>query len=181
MRRALAGLAALALALPLAAAAAGLDPSALVLQRADVPAGFRVDRAQTGLRTNAREAQFGPQLPALFRRWGRLTGYQVEFDRDGQTIASRVDVFRSASGAAEFLVWYEREARKGGGLSGLRRSRLALGDGGWLYRSPLRAPFAVAIWREGRVFAGAVVSGLPPERLLGLARAQQRRIEAELR
>lgn len=172
--------AAAALLLPTAASGKTLDPARLVLRLSDLPAGFRVDRDETGLRSNAREARSDPRLPRLFARWERLTGYQAQYDRGGQTVASRVDVFRSRQGAAGFLAWYAAELRRSG-IGGLRRSPLRLGDGGWLYQGAAPTIFFVAVWREGRVFAGAVGLGLERARVLGLARVQQRRIAAALR
>jgi len=162
------------------AGAASVDPSTLVLRPSDVPSGFRVDRSQTGVRTNEREARNDPRLPALFRRWGRVTGYEIEFDRAGALINSRADVFRSDRGAAGLLAWFDREVRVQG-QPPARRIRVEIGAGGWLYRGKQPEPFALVVFREGRVFGG--VAGIRDARKLvvGLARKQQRRIAAALR
>lgn len=162
------------------ASAAGVDPKVLVLSQVDVPAGFRLDRSETGVRSNATEARNDPRLPALFRRWGRVTGYESGFDRGPATIGSRADVFRSARGAGELVSWFDREVRKAG-MRGLRRGRVEIGAGGWLYRGPSPTPFALVVWREGRVFAGVVLTGASPRLTLTLARTQQRRIVTALR
>ena len=61
------------------AAAAQVDPQLLVLRQADVPAGFALDREQSGVRTNESESKGDRRLPGLLRRWGRVTGYETEY------------------------------------------------------------------------------------------------------
>jgi hypothetical protein len=170
----------LALTAPAAASTAELDPSSLVLREADVPAGFAVDREQTGLRANAREEKNDPRLRSLLVRWGRVTGYEVEFDRKGATIGSRADVLRTGRGARQMLEWYGLEARKVG-VQAFVRSQVELGDEGWAYTARRVPSFTIVMWRSGRVFAGVGTLGLSKSRTLTLARAQQRRIEAALR
>jgi hypothetical protein len=170
----------LALAAPAAASTAELDPSRLVLRQGDVPAGFAVDREQTGLQTNAREEKDDPRLPRLLLRWGRVTGYEIEFDRQTSTIGSRADVLRTAGGARQMLDWYALEARKVG-VQAFVRSQVALGDEGWAYTARRVPSFTIVMWRSGRVFAGVGTLGVSKTRTLALARAQQRRIAAALR
>lgn len=166
--------AAMLLALP--AGAATPHPRTLVLAQADVPAGFRLDRERTGIRTNASEIKDHPELAPLFRRSQRLTGYEIEFVRGESKIGSRVDVLRTRAGAEVILDWYAREVQKAG-LRGLRRSRAAIGDRGWLYVvSPQPAPVTFVVWRYENVFAGVLGDGITVEQTRGLARAQQRRI-----
>jgi hypothetical protein len=81
-----------------AAFAISVDPKVLVIRPSDIPAGYAVVRSESGLRTNEQEAKT-PEVGRLFRRWGRVTGYQMIFDRGERTIEARADVFRSASGA----------------------------------------------------------------------------------
>jgi hypothetical protein len=57
-----------------AAGAAKLDPKALVLRQGDLPAGYSLDRAESGLRTNQTEGREYPQLRAKFRAWGSCHG-----------------------------------------------------------------------------------------------------------
>ena len=170
--------AALLLALP--AAAASVDPSRLVLRSADVPAGFAVDRAATRAFPNAREARENPILARPFERFGRVTGYQVSYERGSALIQARVDVFLRADGARGFLLWYDREVRKLG-LADLRRSRARIGGGGWVYRAARPTPATSVVWSQGRVFSGVFGEGAPASRALALARAQERRITAGLR
>jgi hypothetical protein len=171
---------ALAAALPAAASTAEVDPSRLVLRHADVPAGFQVDADDTGVRTNAREAKSEPRFKTLLQRWGRVTGYEVEFDRADASIGSRADVLRTAKGAEQMLDWYLLEVRKIG-IRGFIRTQLELGDEGWMYRSRTPAQFTIVTWRSGRVFAGLGTTGLTNARTRALAQKQQRRIAAALR
>lgn len=46
------------------ASAADVDPQLLVVRQADVPARFQLDRDESGVRTNAREAKSGPEARA---------------------------------------------------------------------------------------------------------------------
>ncbi len=174
----LAAAACLALAVP--AAAVGIDPASLVLSRADVPAGFRLDREGSGVRSNSTEARNDRKLGALLRRWGRVTGYEAEFDRADATVSSRVDLFTSARGARKLLEYFEREVAKSG-IRGLERTRIGLGAGGWVYGGGSSAAFVLVAWRDGRVFAGVAATGVSRKQTLALARVQQRRIASALR
>jgi hypothetical protein len=164
-----------------AASASALDPKALVLVTADVPSSFRLDRPNTGVETNAQIARNEPSARTKLAAWRRVTGYKTEFDRDGTTIASRADVFRSPSGAQQMLEYLGDEVRNGG-IKGLARARVNLGAGGWLFggKDPGRGLFFLA-WRDGRVFAALGVFGLTRRQALAFAHAQQRRIAAALR
>jgi len=162
------------------AAAADLYPSALVVRQADVPSGFRLDAADSGLRANATEAMSEPRLRALFERWGRVTGYEAEFDRGMTSIVSRVDVLRSPAGARKLLDFVSLEIGKTG-IKGLQRHATRIGDGGWTYRGRARTGFTIVVWTDGRVFGGVAVTDLTSDRALRYARLQQRRIAAALR
>jgi hypothetical protein len=170
----------LLLAVALPASAAELDPSMLVLRKADVPTGFQVDAAQTGLRSNAAEAKNEPRFGALLERWGRVTGYEAGFERHSARISSRADVLRTRKGAKLMLDWIALEVRKGGILRS-ERVRVNVGDEALMYRSRAVAGFAIVAWRSGRVFAGVVTTEISSKRTLALARLQQRRIAAALR
>jgi hypothetical protein len=165
------------------ASAAQIDPAELVLHRADVPAGFDLDREETGLRSNELEAREHPETRKPFARWRRVTGYQTAYQRSGKrfsTIEARVDVFRETDGARRLLAWVDLEYRKAG-INGLKRAPASLGAGGWVFWSPTSLPYAVVIWREHRVFSGVFSFDLGRERTLALARVQQRRIAAAVR
>jgi hypothetical protein len=161
------------------AATADLDPRSLVLRQADVPAGFRLDRNGSGVRSNAEESAGQPEVRRMFARSGRVTGYEAAFDSAAAQLESRADVFRKPAGARLLLDWFDRELRMSG-LRGLRRASIRIGAAGWVYAGPSPSPFVLVVWRYDRVFAGVVTRGLTRARTIALARAQQRRIAAAL-
>ena len=166
------------LAAALSAAAATVDPKPLVVGPAEVPHGFRVDPDETGLRTNELEARESPQTRPLFRRWGRVTGYQVRYEgRDDASIEARVDLFRTVRGARGLHRWVLREMQKSG-IKGLVQAPAHLGSEGTVYSY---GRFVVVFWRHGRAWSGLAGFGVPKSRTLAAARAQQRRIAAALR
>ena len=163
------------------AAAVQVDPQLLVLRQADLPAGFALDRDQSGVRTNESESKGDRRLPGLLKRWGRVTGYETEYDHREGTLTSRADLFRTPNGSALMMAYVVEDAKKSGS-KGLRRSPVRIGSGGWLYGGGSGAgAFNLVIWRHERVFAGLVAFGVQKGRMLGLARAQQRRIAAAIR
>ena len=162
------------------ASAVDVEPKALVLSPADVPAGFRLDPDESGVRTNEREGRDNPEARKLFSRWRRVTGYQAAYARRGSEIESRVDVLRSASGARSLFRWVDEEMMKAGVL-GLKRARAGIGAESRVYSGGTPVGFTLVAWRYGRVFAGIVSIGVPRDRVLALARVQQRRIAAALR
>lgn len=174
VRLAVAAAASLLLTVP--AAAADVHPRALALQQADVPSGFELDRAKTGVRSNAAELRRSPELQPLFKRVRRVTGYSAEFRKGSSFISSRVDVVERPAGARLLLAWYDREVRKGS-VGGLRRARGGIGAESWLFWEE-SAKLTLVAWRYKRVFAAVLGTDLTKEQTLGLARAQQRRIAA---
>ena len=163
------------------ASAAQVDPQTLVLHQVDVPEGFELDRDGSGLRTNESEAKGDRRLPGLLRRWGRVTGYETEYDHREATLTSRADLFRTPEGSELMLAYVVEDAKKSG-IKGLRRLPVRIGAGGWLYGGGSGSgAFNLVIWRHQRVFAGLVAFGIQKGRMLGLARAQQRRIAAAVR
>jgi hypothetical protein len=161
------------------AATAQVDPGRLVLRQADVPAGFRLQPRESGVRTNALESREA-EARRLIARSGRRIGYQTRFDRAGRTIQSRADLCRNARGARVFLGAIDDEMRKGG-IRGLVRLRVGLGGGGWLYTGRVEPAFVLVVWSYRRAFAGVVTTGLSRAATLALARKQQRRIADALR
>lgn len=170
----------LAATLAATATAATVDPQDLVIRSTDVPKGYVLVRAESGVRTNELEARETPATRELFRRLGRVTGYQVMFKRGNRTVEARADVFRSWTGARELLRRADREARLAG-VKALKRSRARVGAEAWLYTggSPPYASFV--FWRYGRVWAGLGGRGMTKQRALDLAKIQQSRMVAALR
>jgi hypothetical protein len=157
------------------AAAAEVDPTVLVPRGTDVPRGFKLVPEQTSLRTNELEGRGSARGRAFIRRWKRVTGYQVVYERGAVAeVDARVDVFRGAAGAEAMLAWVDREWRKLGGAR-QQRATLAIGTRGLVYSS-LRDAQTLVLWRHGRVFSGINFIGLPREQSIALARKQERRI-----
>ncbi len=179
--RVLVAVAACLLVAAASASAAEVDPQLLVLRQADVPAGFALDRDRSGLRTNESESKGDRRLPGLLKRWGRVTGYETEYDHGEGTLTSRADLFRKAEGSRLMMAYVVDEA-KTSGIKGIRPLPVRIGSGGWLYGGGSGAgAFNLVIWRHQRVFAGLVAFGVQKGRMLGLARAQQRRIASAIR
>ena len=164
------------------AIAARLNPALLVLRQADVPAGFRLDRATSGVRSNANESKGEPEVRALFVRAGRVTGYETRFERGQAEISSRADVFRTPAGARMVLRWFGKELAAAFPGS-VRRTAVDLGAEGslWVVDIPSLGSSTVIAWRHGHAFAGVAGEGLTRERTLSFARLQDRRIAAALR
>jgi hypothetical protein len=172
-------LAILALTLALPASAAQVDPRALVLGPADVPSGFRLDREDSGVRSNELEVKEFPETRSFLARWKRVTGYQASYRRQIARIEARADLFRTSGGARALLEWADREWRKSG-ISGHKRSVIGIGAEGSVYWHGGRLQQTLVLWRHGRVFSGVYALGIPRAKTLALARTQQRRIASAL-
>lgn len=174
---ALAILAAAVLVPAVPASAAQVDPSALVLARPDVPAGFRLERDESGPRTNEEESKNGREARELVVRSGRLSGYETRWSGRETTLNSRADLCRRPAGARIIFEFVVAEMRKSG-IKGLRRTPAGLGNESWIYSGSESqvSGFVLVVWRYERVFAGIVGVGLTRKVALELARKQQRRI-----
>jgi hypothetical protein len=166
--------------LVVSAAAAEVDPKALVLAPSDLPRGFVLDREESGLRTNVEAAKDGREARELIARTGRITGYEVTWSKRATTLDSRADLCRRAAGARVLLDFIKEQMQKAG-IKGLRRARAGVGAESWIYFGGSPAAFTLVAWRYERVFAGIVAVGLTRAQTLGLARKQQRRIVTALR
>jgi len=164
----------------LPASAASVDPKALVIRPSDVPAGYVLQRSESGLRTNAQEAKESSEAGRVFRRFGRVTGYQMIFERGERKIEARADVFGSAAGASEMLRWADRQARLAG-IRGLQRARAGIGAEGWVVYLRSSWVESYVYWRYGSVWAALGGRGMSKDQALSLARVQQRRMAAALR
>jgi hypothetical protein len=171
-----------ALCLGAPAASAAVDPSHLVLRGADVPSGFRLD--SSGVLTNASESAREPGLAALYRSWGRVTGYRAAFRTGdgsrGPSIESRSDVFRRAAGAHRYFVAFDREMRLAG-IKGLTRTAAPIGDEGLVFSgAAVGSAYTLVFWREGRAVGAVIGIDVPRARTVALARRQQLRMDGAL-
>lgn len=166
-------LAALLCALP--ASAARVDPKGLVLQRSDVPVGFRLDPARSGVVPNPEFRT--PDDPSFAARAGRVTGYFVQYVQPGagSGLQSQVDLFRKPGGARMML------ARVHEGWLKLARGdpwgSVRIGNGGWFFGGQVDT---AVYWRHGRAVGLVLGINLSKSRTIALARKQQRRIAAAL-
>lgn len=164
------------------AAAATVDPARIVLRQADVPRTYTLNPRESGQRTLTQDSVGFPGLKAKYRRWGHLAGYQMRFDKGEDSIVSRADVFRGRSGSRQMFAWFLAQTQKQSSQVRLHPSPLVLGDEGIMYTfagGGLR--FAVAVWRDRRVFSVVGGAGLPQTKVLELARTQQQRVAHALR
>jgi hypothetical protein len=175
MRVALLALGLLLVGTPALAAGPGLGR--LVLRASDVPAGFEAVPEDTGPLSNEHEWRDAPQMKPILQRAGRVTGHGSRFERRSDSVSSRVDLFRTSAGSRILLGYFRGEMRKSG-IRGLRSSRIALGDEGSVYFDPKKTILTIVVWRSGRLFSAVAAAGVPRERVLALARLQQRRIAA---
>ena len=171
------GVVVIALLLALPAGAAGVDPKTLVLALSDLPAGYRLDRDESGLRTNERESKDGREARELVVRSGRITGYEATWGKREIRLDSRADLCRRSSGARILFDFVVQEMRKSG-IKGLRRAPAGVGADSWIYSGgdAQVSGFVLVVWRYDRVFAGIAGVGLSRTLALELARKQQRRI-----
>jgi hypothetical protein len=183
------GAAAAALLLAAIASAAGLDPRSLVLTQADMPAGYRLDRNDSFVMSNARFSGGIRANEKLVARSGRITGYLATYERRAgerlRTIRSRTDVLATPAGARLLLSALDASMRKTNAkrppLLAYGRERAGIGGEGWVHWSGSPGYFVFVMWRHGRVLGVVDSWGVGRERTLALARVQQRRLAAALR
>jgi hypothetical protein len=121
-------------------------------------------------------------MTRIAARNGRIDGYVAVYDdARGRRVISRADLYRRQKGATNMLGVADRGMRKAG-IKGLRRSRVAIASGGWIYWGGSGdSALAVVAWRHGRVFASITTAGLARATTLRVAMKQDRRMAAVLR
>jgi hypothetical protein len=164
-----------------ATAAGSPDPARLVLRTGDLPKGYSILRANTGPVTNAAAAQGNAEIKRSFTVWGRITGYNVEWDGGlAGAISSSAELFRTPGGAKSYLTWSVANAPTRTGLVFHRRA--GLGEEAYVARKSFGgAPWVIVIWRYRSVVATTSADTLGVERTVALARIEQRRVAAGLR
>jgi hypothetical protein len=157
-------------------AVADVAPRGLVLSRSDVPRGYTTDETQllgnpgSGATESFRE---------LAKQSGRVTGYYVDYTNGSKQITSVAELFRRPAGAQIYFKWYtDKLSREGEGA----RSRIAIGDGGFVYRVRSTKNSTFVLWRDGRVVSSVLCQAMPAHRTLAatLAGKQDRRATAAL-
>jgi hypothetical protein len=170
--------------------------SAYVLRLTDLPAGWAVE--SQGPRSNAQTAKETGDSVRLYRTWGRLTGWDIAFMREGglgglltqmSALESSASLYRTAKGAQAAWLYGEKVRARRSLPAGTTRSRLSLGAPvghassayAFTIKNGAQTSMVVAVvWRRGRVFASVIGAGLEgtvdAARVIGLARAQERRI-----
>ncbi|SRR5579884_1457122 len=82
------------------------DPRTFVLDATDVGSGFRLNSDQSGMRPN--EAASNRDDVARYQQWGRITGYNAQFEREPSLLSSltqtglvlqAVSLYRTPEGA----------------------------------------------------------------------------------
>jgi hypothetical protein len=186
---AVAGLAAVA---TVSAAAAAPPAASLVLRRADLGPGYTGRGAHVGNADAARGTP--PGFGAKLARWGRVSGYEVDFTRpadpgtlqDGPLeVKSSASVYRSEPGAGAAFAYARGHLVPGGYV------QLALGFAvgeearQWVSEGVGTMLRYVLIWREHNVDAAITVAGrvgvVSAADLAPLARRQEARIRAALK
>jgi hypothetical protein len=156
--------------------AAAIQPKALVLHKADVPKGYSLSNTQV-LGNPGPGAK--PSFRQLAKRTGRITGYYADFTKGSDEITSVAELFRRPAGALAYLAWYENQLKTQGEGS---RSRVALGDRGWIYRVHSTPNSTFVLWRDGRVVSSLMchTSRGHRELAVALAHKQDRRATAAM-
>jgi len=191
-------LTAVAAAAAATAFAAAPDTKRMVLRLGDVPAGFSLVKGYS--LDNARAAKESKSATAAdFQRWGRITGYEVDFSRDAITgllvINSNVGLYKTSVGARDSLrdsfATATKPNRFNGQLITFKRVAIgsSLGQEARMYTAQLSNQgfnvtlFAV-VWRYKTVKAPLVTGGLQgtvdAKDAATLAKKQQARIVAAL-
>ena len=173
------------------------DPKLMTLRLSDLPPHLAVVRAETGRYDAARAAGTDGVAASVFRRHGYLAGYELDATRRGGLggdlsagpfqVISVASVWRSAAGARWSLARTVRSSKahgfqavptggRIGAVSHLYSYTLQEGD------QTLRV-YALG-WRDGRVRATVLITGLPsavtPHTAVRLARKQEARITGDL-
>jgi hypothetical protein len=177
------GLAVLLLAAP--ASAAQIKPRGLVLQQADVPAHYVLDKDNTMAFSYAQFAG-RPDAPKIIESSGFVAGYFAKYRNTDpprwRDISSASYLFRQPLGATRYLMWMRHALEHQHGPT-FSRSRIDVGAEAWAYTARSRDAGSLVLWRTGRVVALVACQEMSGHRslALSLARKQQRRIAEALR
>lgn len=175
------------------------EPASLVLQLADLPAGFALKRRESGPLSNAKAArltQDDPDYAEKLEKWGRVGGYEATYEKEASlrsafrgalSITSRASTYRTEAGAADSF--------EDGLRSALEHFKelspgSTLGDESHLLsyasksKNGFEAQVYVLIWRHDRVLSTILMAGLKgitgPDEIIELGKKQEARIRDAL-
>ena len=163
------------------------DARTIVLQLADLPQGFGLDRG--AYVSNAELAKQGDSNKD-YVKLGRMSGYNVTYRRPGLAGVLGVDAFasiyRSSTGAHDsYRLSLAGAVRDGGPTFEWVVPRLALGSETRVYlvktkQAGMVVDYYTVAWRHGRVFAEVICGGVAGRinlaQAVALARKQESRI-----
>jgi hypothetical protein len=165
----------LAFAVP--SSAASVSPKLYVLDQAEVPKGYFLDRDNSLLLSKATVDRASNEESRLLRRLGFTGAYLGTYLNTSppkwRFIHSGAFVFRAVYGANGLVrTWRTKVPTPFSG----RGKRIRLGDEAWLYKDTEGG--SGVMWRHGRVVAYVRCTEMANHRVLALtlARKQQRRI-----
>jgi len=178
-------------------ALASTAPQQLVLRLSDLPAGFSVDRKETGPRSNAVVARETTSTLAQLTAWGRIGGYQATFTREptlrgllagSLQVQSIASVYRTTRGSAASFVHTRTACRKAPfkQLSiGGRLGHEAAYCSAQRQSAGQKIAVYVFVWRRDSISAAVLLAGLAgvvdPTEAVALGRKQDARMVAALR
>ncbi|MGZ4397180.1 MAG: hypothetical protein ACXVZ1_02075 [Gaiellaceae bacterium] len=156
----------------LASAAVAASAKSYVLQLSDLGPGFKVEK--TVVLTNAVTASDGSVTVAQLKKWGRVTGYEVDYGFEAAStrtkgpiaVNAKVNLYRKVAGAGAAwkasLKYAKAHLGTIGGKS-LRSPRI--GDESWAFSyemttSGLRLTAYLYTWRVGTRSAALMAAGL---------------------
>jgi hypothetical protein len=172
------------------------DTKAMVLALSDLAAGFSQEAGYYADNASI-AAESSSVSPADYARWGRLSGYQARFTRVGISglvrIESVASTYRSIGGTRDSLHASFRvatEPNEKGWVFKRASIQAPLGDEARLYTTKMttsagtRAVLYVLFWRYRTVkaflYGGGRQGTVSAERVIALAKRQERKIEAAL-
>jgi len=176
------------------------DAKRMVLGLADLPAGFTVGKGQYVDNTAAAKetkSQSETKTLADFGRWGRLTGYERTFEREGLVgalqLESNASIYKTTQGARDstrssFATatnptpegWLFKRVSSGGPIG--EEARVYAVN---VKKEGVDLTVVAVIWRyqtvKAAIFAGGLRGTVDVAEVVRLARKQQARIESALR
>ena len=168
--------------LPLSAGAASVDPKALVLPQADMPARYLLDPGNSMAISRAFVLSAKNDGARDLLRAGFVGGYFARYQSSDpprwRSITAGAYVFRGSAGARKALPSMVAGTNRGLG----RARRVTLGDEGWVLSSGTGETGTYVVWRHGRVLSFVICLQTTQHRTVALAHArkQERLIAAKL-